>query len=193
MDAAGSTSAGTTPGNAGPSKSQGRGRGRPRGSGRTAATRVQETREVQNQNAVAAAAAAPELIARRNKRHVDELERSNYAEPKGSLDLAPGRTRTTLADEGSKSRKKATANVRTILLYRKNLNTIIEQSGFGSLPRDTATYLTAAAPANTVPPRTLCSVCSYWGRYKCGRCAQPYCDLACRAVHTDTRCERRIA
>jgi len=192
MDTAGSTS-GATVSNAVPSKTKGRGRGRPKGSGRTAATRVQETREVQNQNAVAAAAAAPELIARRNKRHVDELERSNYAESKGSLDLASARTRTTLADEGSKTRKKTTPNVRTILLYKKNLNTIIEQSALGSLPRGTATYLTAAAPASTVPPRTLCSVCSYWGRYKCGRCAQPYCDLACRAVHTDTRCERRIA
>lgn len=144
------------------------------------------------------------------------IQRSNYAESKGSLDLASARTRTTLADEGSKTRKKTTPNVRTILLYKKNLNTIIEQSvstpfspflsphvglkfiisgyqALGSLPRGTATYLTAAAPASTVPPRTLCSVCSYWGRYKCGRCAQPYCDLGCRAVHTDTRCERRIA
>ncbi|KAG8733338.1 hypothetical protein FRC11_007055 [Ceratobasidium sp. 423] len=105
-----------------------RGRGRPRGSGRgSVASRVQAPREVQN---VAAAPAAPELIARRNKRHVEELERSNYADAKGldqGTGLAGSRSRTTLADECNKGRKKSTAHVRSILLYRKNLNAIIEQ------------------------------------------------------------------
>lgn len=150
-------------------------------------------REAQN---VAAAPAAPELIARRNRRHVEELERSNYADTKGGSDLATGlagnRSRTTLADAGNKGRKKTTNNVRTILLYRKNLNTIIEQAGLASLPGNVPSYLTAAAPESTIAPRMLCSVCSYWGRYRCARCAQPYCDLGCKAVHTDTRCERRI-
>ncbi|CCO31431.1 hypothetical protein BN14_05473 [Rhizoctonia solani AG-1 IB] len=84
-------------------------------------------REVQN---AAAAPVAPELIARRNKRRVEELERSNYADVKGSdlgTGLAGNRSRTTLADECNKGRKKSTAHVRSILLYRKNLNTIIEQ------------------------------------------------------------------
>ncbi|KAG9102458.1 hypothetical protein FS749_000049 [Ceratobasidium sp. UAMH 11750] len=173
--------------------SRGRGRGRPRGSQRGVGSRVQATREVQN---IASVPTPPELIARRNKRHIEELERSNYGEAKGGLDLAPGpaanRTRTTLADEGGKGRKKATNNVRTILLYRKNLNTIIEQAGLGSLPSHIPTYVTAAAPEATAPARMLCSMCSYWGRYRCSRCAEPYCSLGCQAVHSDTRCARRI-
>ncbi|CAE7229558.1 unnamed protein product [Rhizoctonia solani] len=134
-----------------------RGRGRPRGSSRGVASRVQAPREVQN---VAAVPAAPELIARRNKRHVEDLERSNYADAKGAdpgTGLAGNRGRTTLADECNKGRKKSTAHVRSILLYRKNLNTIIEQEGLGSLPSHVASYLTAAAPESVIEARRLCS------------------------------------
>ncbi|KAH7341405.1 hypothetical protein B0J17DRAFT_259390 [Rhizoctonia solani] len=170
-----------------------RGRGRPRGSSRGVASRVQAPREVQN---IAALPAAPELIVRRNKRHVEELERSNYADAKGAdlgTGLAGNRSRTTLADECNKGRKKSTAHVRSILLYRKNLNTIIEQEGLGSLPSHVPSYLTAAAPETVIEARKLCSVCGYWGHYRCARCAEPYCDLGCKATHTETRCERRIA
>ncbi|CAE6414664.1 unnamed protein product [Rhizoctonia solani] len=134
-----------------------RGRGRPRGSGRGVASRVQAPREVQN---VAAVSAAPELIARRNKRHVEELERSNYADAKGTdagTGLAGNRSRTTLADECNKGRKKSTVHVRSILLYRKNLNTIIEQEGLASLPSHVTSYLTAAAPESVIEVRKLCS------------------------------------
>ncbi|KAF8674111.1 hypothetical protein RHS04_07325 [Rhizoctonia solani] len=104
-----------------------RGRGRPRGRGGNAASRVQAPREAQN---IAAAPVAPELIARRNKRRVEELERSNYTDVRNTdlgTGLAGNRSRTTLADDCNKGRKKSTTHVRSILLYRKNLNAIIEQ------------------------------------------------------------------
>lgn len=96
----------------------------------------------------------PEVVAKRTKRHLDELEvssfyifyikslttakRSNYAEPsfsffgeeEGSGKTAKGRTRTAISDtrtfDGKK--KKSTMNIRTALLYRKTLNTLIEDS-----------------------------------------------------------------
>jgi zinc finger HIT domain-containing protein 1 len=100
-------------------------------------------------------------------------------------------------------------NIRTALLYRKNLATLIDESvrpfslamaplrltgrqRIAALPPEIPTYLTAVAPAPTLPPRIFCSVCGYWGRYKCMKCAMPYCDLNCRAVHVDTRCDKRV-
>ncbi|KZP31838.1 hypothetical protein FIBSPDRAFT_925662 [Athelia psychrophila] len=146
---------------------------------------------------------APEVIAKRNKRHLDELERSNYAEPTVSFlgeddgeKSAKGRARQTISDprnlaDGGK-KKKSSMNVRTAVLYRKNLATLIDESGIASLPSNVPTYLTAATPPPKDPPRLLCSVCGYWGKYKCRRCAMPYCDLNCEGVHNETRCERRV-
>ena len=102
-------------------------------------------------------------------------------------------------------------NVRTAVLYKKNLTVLLEESarssrrnsravvliaaalqGIEHLPPGVPTYLRAAAAAPAEPPRLLCSVCGYWGKYKCRRCAMPYCDLNCEGVHNETRCERRV-
>ncbi|KAE9408449.1 hypothetical protein BT96DRAFT_962756 [Gymnopus androsaceus JB14] len=150
----------------------------------------------------------PEIIAKRAKNYLDELEKSNYSES-ASLnvgedeDEAPatkGRARQTLISDKrnlqlagtspAATKKKSTMNVRTALLYRKNLATLIEESGIASLPAPT--YLTAAAPPSTYPPRLICTVCGYWGQYKCRKCAMPYCDLNCEGIHLETRCERRV-
>ncbi|KAI0249142.1 hypothetical protein BJV78DRAFT_718027 [Lactifluus subvellereus] len=149
-----------------------------------------------------------EIIAKRTKRHLDELERSNYAEPSssylGSMDeddqagkSAKGRARQTISDKRllsgpSAKRKKANMNIRTAILYRKNFATLIEESGLANLPSSIPTYLTAAAAPPKEPIRPLCSVCGYWGKYKCKKCAMPFCGLDCRSVHDETRCERRV-
>jgi len=156
-----------------------------------------------------AQALTPEVIAKRTKRHLDELERSNYAEPtllageddeEGSKS-AKGRARQTISDKrnlnilGSSAaakKKKSTMSVRTALLYRKNLATLIEESNIVSLPPSIPTYLTALTTPSAYPPRLLCTVCGYWGAYKCRRCAMPYCDRHCEEVHAETRCEKRV-
>jgi hypothetical protein len=106
-----------------------------------------------------------EVIAKRTKRHLDELEvkhpgisawrkvlhplrlkRSNYAETnllagedddEGGTKSGKGRARQTISDKrnlnilGSSAaakKKKSTMSVRTALLYRKNLATLIEES-----------------------------------------------------------------
>ncbi|KII89747.1 hypothetical protein PLICRDRAFT_174584 [Plicaturopsis crispa FD-325 SS-3] len=150
-------------------------------------------------------ALAPEVIAKRTKRHLDELERSNYAEPstsflgvdddddeEGGGKTAKGRARQTVSDKRTGQRKKSTTNIRSALVYRKNLATLIEESGIANLPQHVPTYLTAIAPPPREPPRLMCSVCGYWGHYKCKRCAMPYCDRNCEGVHNETRCERRV-
>lgn len=149
-----------------------------------------------------------EIIAKRTKRHLDELERSNYAETNllaGEDDeegvSKKGRARQTISDKrnlnilGSSAaakKKKSTMSVRTALLYRKNLATLIEESNIASLPPSIPTYLTSITPPSAYPPRMLCSVCGYWGAYRCRRCAMPYCDRNCEAVHAETRCEKRV-
>jgi zinc finger HIT domain-containing protein 1 len=183
-----------------------------------------------------------EIIAKRTKRHLDELEvrflatrfpihyplhpqRSNYAEPTTSYlgmdeddqagKSAKGRARQTVSDKRQLSgpgakRKKANMNIRTAILYRKNFATLIEESVgvpfngsqdtlFISLSRDwqtsppsIPTYLNAAAGPPRKPTRPLCTVCGYWGNYKCKKCAMHFCGLDCQGVHDETRCERRV-
>jgi len=167
-------------------------------------SREQPARQVQN---AIVASVTPEIIAKRTKRHLDELERSNYAEPTisffgedgdeegGGGKSAKGRARQTISDKRDTAgvkKKKSTMNVRTALLYRKNLSTLIEESAILTLPPTQPTYLTALTPPSPVPPRLICSVCGYWGRYKCRRCAMPFCDRTCESVHAETRCERRV-
>ncbi|KAF8753524.1 hypothetical protein RHS01_06929 [Rhizoctonia solani] len=79
--------------------------------------------------------------------------------------LAGNRSRTTLADDCNKGRKKSTTHVRSILLYRKNLNAIIEQevSRAGSLPSHVPSYLTAAAPEARQKPENCVRLTAIWG------------------------------
>ncbi|KAH8118126.1 hypothetical protein DFH11DRAFT_1504151, partial [Phellopilus nigrolimitatus] len=154
------------------------------------------------QGAAAPVGLSPEVIAKRNKRHLEELEKTNYTEPTISLagisfgegeTGARGRARETISDKRIGVRKKAQSkHVRDALVYRKNLATLIEESGIAQLPPDVPTYLTAAAPPPNEPSRLLCTVCGYWGRYKCRRCSLAYCDKKCEDIHNETRCERRV-
>ncbi|KDQ53199.1 hypothetical protein JAAARDRAFT_162112 [Jaapia argillacea MUCL 33604] len=149
----------------------------------------------------------PEIVVKRTRRHLEELERSNYSEPSTAFTLAEddggepsksarGRARQTISDkrnyDSNGKKKKSTMNIRTALLYRKNLSTLIDESGIANLPSNAPSYLTAVTLPPREPPRLLCSVCGYWGRYKCKKCALPYCDLNCQSVHDETRCERRV-
>ncbi|KAG2110973.1 uncharacterized protein F5147DRAFT_772234 [Suillus discolor] len=145
-----------------------------------------------------------DIIIKRTKRHLEELERSNYTEPSITFDdndegaiSGKNRVRQVVSDkrhlnDPNAKKKKSSMKVRTALLYRKNLATLIEESRIASLPCHVPTYLTAAAPPPQLPPRLLCSVCGYKGAYKCKKCAMPYCDINCQGVHAETRCERRV-
>ncbi|KAJ3768225.1 hypothetical protein FB446DRAFT_752433 [Lentinula raphanica] len=157
---------------------------------------------------------APELLEKRTQIHLDQLEKSNYNESAslavGEDDDEPavgkyngkGRARQTLISDKinvklagnspAATKKKSTMNIRSALLYRKNLATLIEESGIASLPPSAPSYLTAVASPPKYPPRLICSVCGYWGEYKCRKCAMPYCDLNCEGIHIETRCERRV-
>jgi zinc finger HIT domain-containing protein 1 len=125
---------------------------------------------------------------------------------------ARGAARQTISDKkdwgaGPKRKKAASMKIRDALLYRQTLATLIERSvrssrtlgrtsadgrmqGIADMPGPT--YLTAAAPPSKLPPRVFCSVCGYWGKYRCMKCAMPYCSLDCQATHNDTRCEKRV-
>ncbi|KAF8150765.1 hypothetical protein B0H34DRAFT_784978 [Crassisporium funariophilum] len=159
--------------------------------------------QLARQNAAAVQALAPEVIAKRTKRHLDELERSNYAEPtllageddEGGNKYSKGRGRQIISDKrnlniagnsAAARKKKSTMNVRTALLYRKNLATLIEEAVCF------LRILSIRCTALGLSPRIICSVCGYRGLYKCRRCAMPYCDRNCEGVHAETRCERRV-
>ncbi|BGP43770.1 hypothetical protein JCM10450v2_007968 [Rhodotorula kratochvilovae] len=139
-----------------------------------------------------------EYVARRVKRHLADLERTNYTEPTtgptayGELDdESKGPSQLAKDDDGGRKKKKSMA-VRSLLMYRKNLATLLSESDLPA-PADAKepSYLTAAAPPSARPPLQLCSVCGYRPRYACLRCGLKYCDVGCRTTHDESRCERR--
>jgi zinc finger HIT domain-containing protein 1 len=122
----------------------------------------------------------------------DEEGGGKYSKGRGRQTISDKRNLNILGTSPAARKKKSTMNVRTALLYRKNLATLIDESSIASLASSVPTYLTAGAPPSAYPPRMICSVCGYWGLYKCRRCAMPYCDRNCEGVHAETRCERRV-
>ncbi|KAJ3732161.1 hypothetical protein DFJ43DRAFT_338372 [Lentinula guzmanii] len=153
-------------------------------------TREHLSRQVNN---ASSSTFAPKLLEKRTKNHLDELEKSNYSES-ASLTVGEDDDEPAVGKYNTKAatKKKSTMNIRSALLYRKNLATLIEESGIASLPPSAPSYLTAVASPPKYPPRLICSVCGYWGQYKCRKCAMPYCDLSCEGIHIETRCERRV-
>lgn len=137
---------------------------------------------------------------------MDELERSNYSEPTivvGASEDAEetggrtgkGRARQAISDKRAAElgkKKKSTMNVRTAVLYKKSFAQLLEESGLASYPAAAPTYLTATAPPPREPPRMMCTVCGYYGKYRCRKCGVAYCDQNCESVHEETRCERRV-
>ncbi|KAF8307351.1 hypothetical protein DL93DRAFT_2064895, partial [Clavulina sp. PMI_390] len=156
-------------------------------------------RQAAAQNAAAAARGVPlEQIARRKKRHLEELERSNYTEPKFSITgeevkedgggTAKDRMRSTISDQ----QRQSSTSIRNILLYRKNLSTLVDDLASSSRKSDEPSYITAVAPPPSTPRQPFCSVCGYWGKYSCQKCGMHYCQLSCQSTHQETRCERRV-
>ncbi|GAA5927149.1 hypothetical protein JCM3775_002458 [Rhodotorula graminis] len=146
----------------------------------------------------AAVLADSEYVARRIKRHLADLERTNYTEPTtgptayGDADDDHKGPSQLAKDSSGDQKKKKTMAVRTLLMYRKNLAALVAESDLPS-PHESKqpSYLTAAAPPPARPPLRLCSVCGYKPRYACLRCGLPYCDVGCRQTHDESRCERR--
>ncbi|BGP20457.1 hypothetical protein JCM10213_001534 [Rhodosporidiobolus nylandii] len=149
--------------------------------------------------APSAVIADSEYVARRVKRHLNDLERTNYTEPTtgptayGEAGDEDNKGPTALADEKDAQgrKKKKSMAVRSLLMYRKNLATLLQESNLSSLPPTTPSYLTCAAPPPARPPLQLCSVCGYKPKYACMRCGLKYCDVGCKTTHDESRCERR--
>ncbi|POY74941.1 hypothetical protein BMF94_1917 [Rhodotorula taiwanensis] len=139
-----------------------------------------------------------EYVARRVKRHLNDLERTNYTEPTTgpsaygeAEDDAKGPTALGKEEDASGRKRKKTMAVRSLLMYRKNFATLLNESQLAEKPAEEPSYLTTAAPPSSRPPMFLCSVCGYKGKYTCARCGLRYCDIGCRQTHDESRCERR--
>ncbi|GAA5877269.1 hypothetical protein JCM8547_002622 [Rhodosporidiobolus lusitaniae] len=157
-----------------------------------------DRRQPQRAAAPSAVIADSEYVARRVKRHLNDLERTNYTEPTtGPSAYGEGdddnKGPSALADDKDAQgrKKKKSMAVRGLLMYRKNLATLISESNLSDAPPTRPTYLTAVAPPSRLPPLQLCSVCGYKGKYACLRCGVKYCDVGCKTTHDESRCERR--
>ncbi|GAA5833614.1 hypothetical protein JCM11251_003182 [Rhodosporidiobolus azoricus] len=161
-------------------------------------TGKKDRRQPQRAAAPSAIIADSEYVARRVKRHLNDLERTNYTEPTTGPtaygegdDEAKGPTALENEKDAAGRKKKKSMAVRGLLMYRKNLATLLEESNISSLPASKPNYLTAVAPPSLRPPLQLCSVCGYRGKYACMRCGLRYCDVGCKTTHDESRCERR--
>ncbi|TPX64916.1 hypothetical protein SpCBS45565_g05551 [Spizellomyces sp. 'palustris'] len=136
------------------------------------------------------------------ERHLEELQQDNYAAdiPDAAEQevLSSARKKRILEDEDpaartSMNKRQKRASVKRILLQKKNLATLIQESNIESMPPEVPTYLTAAAAPSRFPPRKLCSVCGYFSQYNCMRCGMRYCSITCRDTHNETRCLKYTA
>ncbi|CAG8470578.1 262_t:CDS:2 [Ambispora leptoticha] len=105
-----------------------------------------------------------ETTRKRNvERHLNELERDNYAEVPG-LEITgtlskPRRTsEVDLNQNGQKKKARTKKELIKQLCVKKNLNLLLEESRIELLPPDTPTYLTSAAAPSRYPPRKFCSI-----------------------------------
>ncbi|GAO49722.1 hypothetical protein SAICODRAFT_32169 [Saitoella complicata NRRL Y-17804] len=104
-------------------------------------------------------------------KHLAELERDNYHDVK--IDVPK--------TESFRKGKKLTSAVRKHLLSRKTFAQLLDEA-------DSPSYQAASSAPSRYPRREFCSVCGYFGTYKCMRCGARYCDSGCKATHLETRC-----
>ncbi|ODN73156.1 hypothetical protein L202_07722 [Cryptococcus amylolentus CBS 6039] len=123
--------------------------------------------------------ALTEFQTRRLNKRLEELERTNPTDIPASS-FVPGNVQAAgLAQVNQPPKKKQTANVRRILYNKKSLNDWLDELPAEPIPP----YISAVAPPPNTPPRRICSSCGYVGAYKCPRCLEWSCDMACMAVH----------
>lgn len=114
----------------------------------------------------------PAARLRQTARHIEELQKDNYNDVK-----------IEISGVHAAERKKQTLGVRKILASKKSLQNHMDECG-------TDDYLNAALPNWSYPARKFCSVCGYWGKYKCAKCGLANCSQVCEATHKETRCQR---
>lgn len=109
---------------------------------------------------------------RQAARHIEELQKDNYTDVK-----------IEVPSTAASDRKKQGLGVRKILASKKTYQNHMDEN-------DNSAYLSAALGSSAYPPRSFCSICGYWGKYKCGRCGLSNCSQACEVTHKETRCQR---
>ncbi|RKO88951.1 hypothetical protein BDK51DRAFT_27645 [Blyttiomyces helicus] len=101
---------------------------------------------------------------RAHLRRLDELERDNFVvipEPDPTLSSRKATMRNLESDEAGGSKKGRKSAVRKLLVQRKSLAVLIQESRIGEQPPDVPTYLTVAVGPSKFPARKFCSVCGY--------------------------------
>lgn len=108
---------------------------------------------------------------RQQIRHLDELQRDNYNDVKIEI------------PKESAKKNKQSLGVRKILTSRKTLQNYIDET-------ETTLRRQASIPESGYPRRQFCSVCGYWGSYRCLKCGLSNCSQLCADAHKETRCQR---
>ncbi|KAG9291074.1 hypothetical protein G9A89_012946 [Geosiphon pyriformis] len=127
------------------------------------------------------------------QRHLNELERDNYAEvPEleitGTITKPRRTSEVDLSQTNQKKKARSKKELLKQLTIKKSLNVLLEESRIELLPPDTPTYLTAGASPSRYPPRKFCSVCGFLSKYSCKTCGMKYCSTKCKETHEETRC-----
>lgn len=108
---------------------------------------------------------------RQTSKHLAELQRDNYNDVKIELPKE-------LTKKGKQS-----PGVKKILTSRKTLQNYLDESN-NSLREQ------ANITESGYPRRHFCTICGYWGSYRCARCGLMNCTRLCAEAHKETRCQR---
>lgn len=91
--------------------------------------------------------------------------------------------------KGKKAKKGAAVEPSKV----KPFSVLLAEANLEKLAASVPSYLTAAAAPSKLPSRPFCSVCGYDGKYQCIKCGARFCSKACRDIHSDTRCQKKVS
>uniref|UniRef100_A0A7S1U8Q5 HIT-type domain-containing protein n=1 Tax=Phaeomonas parva TaxID=124430 RepID=A0A7S1U8Q5_9STRA len=139
----------------------------------------------------------------RNAR-LDALEADNYMEEHVAQDDAYEEvdSEEEAAEPKAKRSRKSKAKAKTKITTAKAkdpghkwkkrkykpLRQVVYEQGYDATGAASVNHSSAAMGPSRFPPRAFCSVCGYFGTFKCPRCGMRYCRRRCQEAHKETRC-----
>jgi zinc finger HIT domain-containing protein 1 len=112
-------------------------------------------------------------------RHLLELEQDNYHAVQ--IEIPKPESTPTQSNELTlvpPKHHKLTPNVRKLLATRKTLTNLLDEAGYAA-----DMYRDAAVKPGKYQRRSFCTVCGYWGLYRCAKCGDRYCSETCMETH----------
>ncbi|KAI0988253.1 hypothetical protein GJ496_010062 [Pomphorhynchus laevis] len=123
---------------------------------------------------------------RKQQKLIESLEIDNYQDDSSTEfdDIVKLSKRKNVTNKSRKRPKRSLEYLRQ--RQRKTLDALLEEDENMEL------YINSQAPPSKYPARKICCVCGYPSIYNCMICSSKICSIACREIHSGTRCNKWI-